>query len=340
MAEKLGIGTPQTLLAWVRKRSVTGSVPPGLTTLNCGGYGPRTRNCGGPTKSGSGLDFLRGGARPPTPIIVQFISENKNKWGVEPICRVLSEHGCQIAPSTYYDAVAQGASKRQQRHAQLRGEITRVHAENFSVYGARKVWMQLNREGITVARCTVEHLMTDLGLRGVVRGKAKRTTISDPTGSRPADLVNRNFRPPTPNRLWVADITDVSTWSGTVYTAFVIDAFARRIIGWRTGTTLATSLVLDAIDHAIWTREHAGIVDMPGLIQHSDRGSQYMSIKYSERLAESANSTIRRHHRKFLRQCPRRKHQRPLQNRPHQTKRTLADGRPRRARHHDLGRLV
>lgn len=152
-------------------------------------------------------------------------------------------------------------------------EISRVHRENFSAYGARKVWLQLNREGIGVARCTVERLMRHLGLRGAVRGRVKRTTIADPAAPRPADLVQRKFAPAAPNRLWVADMTYVSTWSGWVYVAFVIDAYARRIIGWRTGTTMTTALVLDAIEHAIWTRERHGW-DVKDVVHHTDRGSQ------------------------------------------------------------------
>ncbi|MEU7769631.1 IS3 family transposase [Nocardia sp. NPDC049190] len=153
-------------------------------------------------------------------------------------------------------------------------EITRVYAENYSVYGARKVWLQLHREGHQVARCTVERLMRDLGLRGALRGRVKRTTIADPAADRPDDLVRRKFNPPAPNVLWVADFTYVSTWSGWVYVAFVIDAFARRIVGWRTSTSMTTPLVLDAIEHAIWTRNHEGVEDLSGLIHHNDRGSQ------------------------------------------------------------------
>jgi putative transposase len=161
-----------------------------------------------------------------------------------------------------------------------------VHRENFAVYGARKVWLALNREGIAVARCTVERLMGELGLRGAVRGRIKRTTIADPACERPADLVGRRFAPAAPNRLWVADITYVSTWSGWVYVAFVVDAYARRIIGWRTSTSMTTALVLDAIEHAIWTRERAGW-DVKDVVHHTDRGSQYTSIALTERLAEA-----------------------------------------------------
>jgi hypothetical protein len=149
-----------------------------------------------------------------------------------------------------------------------------VHAANYGVYGARKVWLALNREGIAVARCTVERLMAELGLTGAIRGRVKRTTIADPTAARPADLVQRRFGPPAPNRLWVADLTYVSTWSGVAYVAFVIDAYARRILGWRVASTMATSMVLDAIEHAIWTRHQEGVMDLKDVVHHTDRGSQ------------------------------------------------------------------
>jgi putative transposase len=206
-------------------------------------------------------------------------------WGVEPICTVLSQHGLPIAPSTYYDHLVRRPSARQVRDVELEAHVARVHAVHYGVYGARKVWLQLNREGIPVARCTVERLMRRLGLRGAVRGKMKRTTIADKTARLPQDLVQRRFAPLRPDRLWVADLTYVSTWSGWVYVAFVVDAYARRILGWRTGTTMATQLVLDAIEQAIWTRAREGRTDLTGLVQHHDRGSQYVSLAYSERLA-------------------------------------------------------
>ena len=142
------------------------------------------------------------------------------------------------------------------------------------MYGARKVWLVLNREGITVARCTVERLMTELGLTGAVRGKVKRTTIADPAVARPADLVQRRFAPPVPNRLWVADLTYVSTWSGFAYVAFVTDAYARRILGWRVASTMTTAMVLDGIEQAIWTRQREGLFDLKDVVHHTDRGSQ------------------------------------------------------------------
>ena len=226
-------------------------------------------------------------------MIVDFIREHADhredgglRWGVEPICRVLSEHGLQVAPSTYYEHAGRTPTARDRRDEYLLEEIRRVHGANYAVYGARKVWLQLNREAIEVARCTVERLMRSAGLRGAVRGKVKRATIADPAAERARDLVRRNFTPTAPDRLWVADITYVSTWSGWVYVAFVTDAYARRILGWRTGTSMSTQLVLDALEQAVWTHTRHG-ADLGSVVAHTDHGSQYVSIRYTERLAEA-----------------------------------------------------
>jgi putative transposase len=221
---------------------------------------------------------------------VRFISDHKARFGVEPICRVLTEHGCAIAPSSYYDALGRGPSARAIRDEQLKAAITRVHQENYGVYGARKVWLALNREGIAVARCTTERLMRELGLHGARRGKRIRTTRPDAAAARPADLVRRQFSPARPDRLWVADFTYVPTWCGMVYVAFVIDAYSRRILGWRTATSMRTSLVLDALEQALWTRRRDGKGDLPGLVHHTDAGSQYTSIAFTERLAAAGVS--------------------------------------------------
>jgi putative transposase len=225
-------------------------------------------------------------------VIVDFIREHANhrepgglRWGVQPICAVLSEHGVQIAPSTYYEWSDKLPTQRQRRDEALLVEIRRVFTTNRSVYGPRKVWLQLNREGIPVARCTVERLMRGDGLVGARRGVRKRTTIPDPAAALPDDLVRRDFEPLAPNRLWVADITYVSTWAGWVYVAFVIDAYARRILGWRVATTMTTAMVLDALEQAIWTRQREGRDDFTALVAHTDHGSQYMAIRYSERIA-------------------------------------------------------
>jgi putative transposase len=214
--------------------------------------------------------------------MISFIDQHRSQYGVEPICAQLP-----IAPSTYYGHKARAAEPellppRVRRDAELSPEIRRVYDENFRVYGARKVWRQLGREQITVARCTVERLMRSLGLQGVVRGKKCRTTISKDQASYPADRVKRQFTATRPNQLWVADFTYVATWSGFVYVAFVIDVFARRIIGWRVARSMQTDLVLDALEQALWSRSGA-----KGTVHHSDRGSQYLSIRYTERLAEA-----------------------------------------------------
>jgi putative transposase len=216
--------------------------------------------------------------------MIAFIDDHRRAYGVEPICKVLP-----IAPSTYRDRVAKRAdptklSARAKRDEALRPEIRRVFKENFEVYGARKVWRQLGREGIPVARCTVERLMADLGLQGAIRGKPVRTTISDNAAPCPLDHVNRQFHAPAPNLLWLSDFTYVSTWSGFVYVAFVIDAYARRIVGWRVSRTAHANFVLDALEQALHERRP---VHRAGLVHHSDRGSQYVSIRYTERLAEA-----------------------------------------------------
>jgi putative transposase len=204
-------------------------------------------------------------------------------YGVEPMCKVL-----QIAPSTWHEHARRKAdpdrrSARAKEDERLSREIARVYARNFGVYGARKVWRQLNREGFSVGRDRVARLMTKLGLEGAVRGKAIKTTMPDKTAACPLDLVNRRFRAPAPNRLWVSDFTYVSTWSGVVYVAFVIDAYARRIVGWRVSRTATANFVLDALEQAL----HARRPGQASLVHHSDRGSQYVSMRYTERLAEA-----------------------------------------------------
>jgi transposase InsO family protein len=216
--------------------------------------------------------------------MIGFIDDHRGVYGVEPICKVLP-----IAPSTYR---AQAARRRDpatlparaRRDAALMPEIARVFEENFRVYGVRKVWRQLKREGHDLARCTVARLMRGMGLQGVIRGKPVRTTISDKAAPCPLDHVNRQFKAPRPNALWVSDFTYVATWSGFAYVAFIIDAYARRIVGWRVSRTAHTGFVLDALEQALHERRplHRG-----GLVHHSDRGSQYVSIHYTERLAQA-----------------------------------------------------
>jgi putative transposase len=214
--------------------------------------------------------------------MIAYIDRHKDRYGVEPICRLLP-----IAPSTYYARKQRPPSARAVRDARLKAEIRRVYDDNFGVYGARKVWRQLHREGIPVARCTVERLMGELGLVGVRRGKTRRTTTPDVAAARPADLVERDFSASRPNRLWVADLTYVATWSGLVYVALVIDAFSRFLVGWQASRSLRTDLALDALEMAIWRRQ----ARLEGLVHHSDRGSQYLSIRYTQRLAEAGAVT-------------------------------------------------
>jgi putative transposase len=220
-------------------------------------------------------------------VVTRFIHLHKEQFGVEPMCRVLREHGVRIAPSTYYAARSRPASARAQRDEELLAEIRRVHREEGrGVYGARKVWHQLHRDGIPVARCTVERLMRADGLRGATRGKTFRTTRPGPAGPRPPDLVDRDFSAERPNQLWVVDFTYVPTWSHMAFTAFVDDVFSRRIVGWRCAAAMPTELPLDALEMALWARAQAGqLVD--GLIHHSDAGSQYTSIRYTDRLADA-----------------------------------------------------
>lgn len=211
--------------------------------------------------------------------MTRYIDAHRARYGVEPICRTL-----EIAPSTYYAATSRPPCQRQLRDDELKPELARVHKENYGVYGARKLWRQLNREGIGVGRDRVGRLMASLALAGVRRGKVKRTTVPGELAQRPQDLVERSFMAAAPNRLWVADLTYVSTWSGFCYVAFVVDAFSRRIVGWRVSTSLHAELALDALEMAIWSRRSQ---DLSGLVHHSDRGVQYLSIRYTERVSDA-----------------------------------------------------
>jgi putative transposase len=210
--------------------------------------------------------------------VTQFIDMHRDRFGVEPICTAL-----QVAPSIYYAHKSRPPSARAVADEQLKVEITRVYKENFEVYGAEKIWRQLAREGIQTGRDRVARLMRQLGIRGVVRGKPRRTTSPAEPEQRPADLVNRQFTAREPNRLWVADLTYVATWAGFCYTAFIIDAYSRAIVGWRVATTLRASLALDALEMAIWARQDTRLDQ---LVHHSDRGVQYLSVRYTQRLAD------------------------------------------------------
>jgi transposase InsO family protein len=220
--------------------------------------------------------------------MIRFIDEHRDRrsgalcWGIEPITQVLG-----IAPSTYYAARKRPPSARSLRDAELRPQILRVYEENLAVYGADKIWDQLNKDGVRVARCTVERLTADMGIQGCRRGRVwVRTTEGDDRLDRPADLVERNFRAPAPNRLWVADLTHVKTHAGWVYVAFIIDVFSRMVVGWQASRSLRADLAIDALEMAVHNRRRAG-ADLDGLIHHSDRGVQYLCVRYSERLAEN-----------------------------------------------------
>nr|WP_323036258.1 IS3 family transposase [Pararhodobacter sp.] len=288
IAGKLGC-SPDSLRVWMRQVQRDGGERPGPTGVEIARIkelereNRELRQANEILRKASAL-FCPGGARPPVSQIIDFIEESREAFGVEPICRAL-----QFAPSTYYDrrAIARDpdrASARAKSDAALSLKIDAAWDANRKLYGARKVWHVLRRQGEYAARCTVERLMRRLGLRGVVRGKKVITTNPDASLPCPDDKVNRLFMADRPNKLWVSDFTYVPTWSGTVYVAFVIDVFARRIVGWRTSTSMKTQFVLDALDQAIWQRKTP---DNKSLVHHSDRGSQYLSIKYTERLAEA-----------------------------------------------------
>ena len=215
---------------------------------------------------------------------VAFVDSHQAEYGVQPVLQALEDTLAQIAPSTYYAAQTRPASARSRRDAALIEMIAQIHADNYGVYGARKIWHELHRQGVRVARCTVERLMRQIGLRGLLRDKSPRTTRPAAETDRPRDLVKRDFTATYPNQLWVADLTYVRTSIGWVYAAFVLDVCSRMIVGWQVSTSLYTDLALDALKLAIWRRENQG-ADLQGLVHHSDRGVQYRAIRYSQRLA-------------------------------------------------------
>lgn len=235
--------------------------------------------------------------------MIRFITEHKDqqvpgpdggaglRWGVEPMCAVLSQHGVTISPSTYYEWVSKQPTKRELVDAELVEVITAQREDKktgkfVATLGSRKLWIRLRGQGHDVARCTVERIMGEQGWEGARYGSKHKTTMADPAHERYPDLVDRNFCAPMPNRLWVADFTYVPTWSGIVYVAFVIDAFSRRIVGWRAAKSMTTDLVLDALEHAFFTRAQEGVTDLSGLIAHNDAGSQYTSIAFTQRLLD------------------------------------------------------
>nr|WP_201344128.1 IS3 family transposase [Thiohalobacter sp. COW1] len=287
IAPKIGC-VPQTLLEWVKRAEIDAGARPGTTTdeaqriKDLERENKELRRANDILRTASAF-FGPSGARPQTEVINAYIDQHRDTYGVEPICKVL-----QIAPSAYRRHAARRRnpelrSVRAKRDAMLMPHIERIWQANFQVYGADKVWKQMNREGVRVARCTVERLMGHLGLQGARRGKTVRTTVADRSAPCPFDRVNRQFTADRPNQLWVSDFTYVSTWQGWLYVAFIIDVFARRIVGWRVSRTMTTDFVLDALEQALYARQPG---DADGLVHHSDRGSQYVSIRYTERLAE------------------------------------------------------
>ncbi|TQD33268.1 IS3 family transposase [Rhodobacter capsulatus] len=288
IAAKIGCA-PQTLNDWVKKAEVDSGKRAGVSSemaerMKALERENRELRQANEILRKASAYFCDGGARPPVEVMVKFIDEHRGEHGVEPICEMLP-----IAPSTYYDHLAKRAdparlADRAKRDEALRPEIQRVFDANWQVYGARKIWRQLRREGFDVARCTVVRLMKSMGIQGIIRGKPHKTTIPDKKQQCPLDRVNRQFRVPAPNMLWVSDFTYVATWKGFAYVAFVIDAYARKIVGWRVSTSPHAGFVLDALEQAVHDRRPAKGM---GLVHHSDRGSQYLSIKYTERLAEA-----------------------------------------------------
>jgi putative transposase len=287
IASKIGC-TPQTLLEWAKKAEIDSGRRAGVPTDMSDKLKALERENRELRQANEILRkasaYFAMAERPPVQAMIAFIDDHREAHGVEPICKVLP-----IAPSTYHAHAAKRRdpaklSGRARQDAALKIEVRRVFEENFRVYGARKVWRQLKREGFDVARCTVSRLMRDMALQGVIRGKSIKTTVSDKAAPCPLDHVNRQFKAPRPNVLWLSDFTYVATWTGFVYVAFVIDAYARRIVGWRASRTAHAGFVLDALEQALHDRRpvHRG-----GLVHHSDRGSQYVSIKYTERLAEA-----------------------------------------------------
>ncbi|MFW6639921.1 IS3 family transposase [Nocardiopsis algeriensis] len=283
-ADQLGINR-ETLRNWVTQAEVDAGDRPGTTTDQAQRLAElerenrELRRANAILKTASA--FFRGGARPPTHQVVDYIDTYRSEFGVEPICSVL-----QVAPSTYYAAVSRPPSARSRTDEATTAEITKVHADNYGVYGVRKVHAELNRQGHRVARCTVQRLMKRAGLRGISRTKGPCTTVPAPAPDMRPDLVERSFTAMAPDQLWVADITYVRTFAGWVYAAFVIDVFSRRVVGWQVSKSLRTDLALDALEMGLWSREHAGR-SVDGLIHHSDRGVQYVAVRYTQRLAQA-----------------------------------------------------
>ncbi|WP_148575820.1 IS3 family transposase [Nocardioides caldifontis] len=294
VGDQLGIN-PETLRNWVQQAEIDAGERAGTTTAEAKRIADlerevkELRRANDILKTASAF-FAGGGARPQdqvsTAVVVDYIDEHRAQHGVEPICEVLTEAGMQIAPSTYYAAKKRPPSARSVSDAATTEVLTQVHAENYGVYGVRKMHAELNRQGHQVARCTVPRLMRTAGLRGISRAKGPRTTIPGTGPDTRPDLVQRAFTATAPDHLWVADITYCRTFAGWVYAAFVIDVFSRRVVGWQLAKNLRTDLALDALEMGLWTRARAGH-DTTGVIAHSDKGVQYLAVRYTQRLAEA-----------------------------------------------------
>ncbi|WP_142277371.1 IS3 family transposase [Mycobacterium timonense] len=285
VARQLGYGV-ESVRTWVRQVDIDEGLAPGVTTSESKKVKELEQEIRELKRANEILKraakFLRGGARPPTQEIVDFIADNRGEFGVEPICTVLRSAGLQVALSTYYDANARVPSARALRDAVLGPALCQLWKDNYCVYGARKLWKTARRDGHDVGRDQVARLMRAAGIEGVRRGKRVRTTKADPAAARHPDLVHRNFAAAAPNQLWVTDLTFVPTWAGVAYVCFIIDAHSRMIVGWRVASHMRTSMVLDALEMARWSRG----TTLQDLICHSDAGSQFTSIRYGERLAE------------------------------------------------------
>ncbi|MFD7425783.1 IS3 family transposase [Streptomyces sp. NPDC059818] len=292
VAERLDIGSRETLRNWVKQHEIDAGQRPGTTTEESTQLKALKKENAELKRANDILKaaafFLRGRARPATHTLVAFIDEHRDRFGgVEPICRTITEHDCKIAPSTYYACKKrlETPSARSVRDEGLKEWVQDVYTSNYRLYGARKIWRELNRQGHAVARCTVERLMRELGIQGAVRGKRVITTLPGGQTERAPDLVDRDFVAAAPNRCWVADFTHVKTWAGVVYVAFVVDTFARRIVGWSAATVKETVFVLDALEMAIWQRDRDEQPVRPReLIHHSDAGPQYTSFRLAEHL--------------------------------------------------------
>ncbi|WOF20777.1 IS3 family transposase [Mycobacterium avium] len=285
VARQLGYGV-ESVRTWVRQVDIDEGLAPGVTTSESKKVKELEQEIRELKRANEILkraaSFFGGGARPPTQEIVDFIDDNRGEFGVEPICTVLRSAGLQVALSTYYDAKARVPSARALRDAVLGPALCQLWKDNYCVYGARKLWKTARRDGHDVGRDQVARLMRAAGIEGVRRGKRVRTTKADPAAARHPDLVHRNFAAAAPNQLWVTDLTFVPTWAGVAYVCFIIDAHSRMIVGWRVASHMRTSMVLDALEMARWSRG----TTLQDLICHSDAGSQFTSIRYGERLAE------------------------------------------------------